>query len=144
MNHEVRIPHQRLARRRVGHPRRRRTLARVDPLGPIGRAPRPQPCRRPPQTHSTADVPQRRWTLSGVEPGVSFNWRSRRLGADATGRHAVNDNDDGSTTAVLALSQTGLIGTLVALVSRRITKRYVALEAAGLKERSEHLGTRSL
>lgn len=56
----------------------------------------------------------------------------------------MNDNDDGSTTAVLALSQTGLIGTLVALVSRRITKRYVALEAAGLKERSEHLGTRSL
>jgi uncharacterized protein YndB with AHSA1/START domain len=83
------------------------------------------------------------WTISEVEPGVSFSWRSRRPGVDATGRHAVIDNDDGTSTAVPALTQTGLIGTLVALASRRITKRYVALEAAGLKERSEHHARRS-
>jgi hypothetical protein len=46
-------------------------------------------------------------------------------------------------THILALTQTGLIGTLVAIAGRRITKRYVALEAAGLKERSEHHARRS-
>ena len=83
------------------------------------------------------------WTIIGVEPGVSFSWRSRRPGADAVARHGVIDNDDGTSTAVLALTQTGLLGTLVALASRRLTKRYVALEAAGLKERSEHHARRS-
>ncbi len=48
-----------------------------------------------------------------------------------------------TSTAVLALTQTGLLGTLVALASRRITTRYVALEAAGLKERSEYHARRS-
>jgi carbon monoxide dehydrogenase subunit G len=61
------------------------------------------------------------WTISEVQPGVSFSWQSHRRGADAIGRHALIDNDDGTSTAVLGLSQTGLIGTLVALASRRLT-----------------------
>jgi uncharacterized membrane protein len=77
------------------------------------------------------------WEVTSVEPGRSFTWRSRSPGADAIGRHAIIDDGDGSSSAVLSISQTGPIGTLVALLSRRLTKRYVALEAQGLKEQSE-------
>jgi uncharacterized protein YndB with AHSA1/START domain len=77
------------------------------------------------------------WEVTEVVPNRSFTWRSRGPGADAIGSHAVADNGDGSSTAVLGISQTGLLGTLVALLSRPLTKRYVALEAAGLKQRSE-------
>jgi uncharacterized membrane protein len=77
------------------------------------------------------------WTVTDIEPGASFTWRSRSPGADANGRHRVIDNGDGTSTVVLGITQRGLLGTLVALASRRITKRYVALEANGLKTRSE-------
>ena len=77
------------------------------------------------------------WHVTELADGVSFTWRSRSPGADAHGRHAVLDNGDGTSTAVLTISQTGVLGSLVGLLSRRITKRYVGLEAAGLKARSE-------
>ena len=77
------------------------------------------------------------WTVTDVQPGESFSWRSKSLGADAVGRHRVIDNGDGTSIAVLGISQTGPVGTLVALISRRLTKRFVAHEAGGLKERSE-------
>lgn len=77
------------------------------------------------------------WEVTSLDPGRSFTWHSRSAGADALGSHAVIDNGDGSTTAILGISQTGPIGTLVALLSRRLTKRYVAFEAEGLKQRSE-------
>lgn len=76
------------------------------------------------------------WEVTEVVPNRSFTWRSRGPGADALGSHTVIDNGDRST-AVLSISQTGVLGTLVALLSRPLTKRYVALEAAGLKQRSE-------
>jgi len=81
--------------------------------------------------------PPVRWTVTDVQPGKSFSWRSKSLGADAVGRHCVIDNRDGTATAILGITQTGPVGTLVALVSRRLTRRYVALEAGGLKARSE-------
>ena len=77
------------------------------------------------------------WVVVDVQPGESFSWRTASLGSKAVGRHCVIDNGDATSTAVLGITQTGPVGTLVALASRRLTKRYVALEASGLKERSE-------
>jgi uncharacterized membrane protein len=77
------------------------------------------------------------WRVTDVDPGTSFTWRSKSPGADAYGTHTVIDNGDGTSSAVLAIAQTGPIGTLVALLSRRLTKRYVEFEAQGLKRRSE-------
>jgi uncharacterized membrane protein len=77
------------------------------------------------------------WTVTSVEPCRSFTWESRSPGADAIGRHAVIDNGDGSTSALLSISQSGPVGTLVALLGRRLTRQYVAFEAEGLKRRSE-------
>lgn len=81
--------------------------------------------------------PELVWTVTELEPGASFTWNSRSPGSDAVARHTVIAKADGTSTAVLAVTQTGLFGTLVAFAARRITKRYVALEAAGLKRRSE-------
>ena len=80
---------------------------------------------------------QARREVTELEDGRSFTWRSRSPGADAHGRHAVLDNGDGTSTALVSITQTGPLGSLVALLSRRITKRYVALEAAGLKNQGE-------
>ena len=79
------------------------------------------------------------WQITAVDTGSSFTWRSRSVGSDASGEHVILDDGDGTTTAVLTITQSGPLGALVALLSRRLTKRYVALEASGLKRRSEEL-----
>lgn len=77
------------------------------------------------------------WTVTDFEPGTSFAWQTRSPGSDAVARHTVIDNGDRTSAAVLSVTQTGVIGTVVAFGVRPLTKRYVALEAAGLKQRSE-------
>jgi uncharacterized membrane protein len=77
------------------------------------------------------------WEVTELAPGTAFTWVSRTPGARAVGRHELLDGGDGTTTAVLTISQTGPVGTIVGLVTRGLTRRYVALEAKGLKDRSE-------
>lgn len=83
------------------------------------------------------------WKVVALSPGSAFTWQSKAPGSDALGVHRVSDNGDGTSLATLAITQRGPIGTIVAALSRRLTKRYVASEAAGLKARSEQAAARS-
>jgi hypothetical protein len=51
-------------------------------------------------------------------------------------RHSVEDNGRGSR-ATLSIQFSGFLGPLFASVTRKLNERYLALEAKGLKERSE-------
>ncbi len=81
-------------------------------------------------------LPDAVWEVTALEEGRSFAWTTRGPGVVATGIHAVAPRGDGSL-ATLTVEHSGLLGPLFAWLSRGITERYVAMEAAGLKERCE-------
>jgi uncharacterized membrane protein len=76
------------------------------------------------------------WRVTEVVPGRSFTWVSVAPGLRVIGRHAVELTVNG-TRAVLTLELQGMVGGLWGRLTRGITERYIASEAAGLKARSE-------
>ena len=75
------------------------------------------------------------WTVTEVGEH-SFTWVSRAPGMVVTARHSVSQAGDGSR-ATLSLNFAGLLGPLFGRLTRDINNRYLAMEAAGLKRRSE-------
>ena len=77
-------------------------------------------------------LPLTTWTVTEVVPGVSFTWEAKPPGSHATGWHEVTPTGDGTCQVRLALEQAGPLGSLVGLLYRGLTKRYVQMEADGL------------
>ena len=77
------------------------------------------------------------WRVSEVEPGRRFTWISPGPGFRVFARHSVEPTASGSR-ATLSLELTGILGGIFGRLTKDITERYLALEAAGLKARSEH------
>lgn len=82
-------------------------------------------------------LPPAMWQLSLIEPGRRFEWINTAPGLRVTGHHSVEPTATGSR-ATLALSYEGLFGGLLARMTKGITLRYIAMEAAGLKARAEN------
>ncbi len=79
------------------------------------------------------------WKVTDIDPGLSWTWVQRAPGARASARHDVIAQPDGRTLVRQQLDQRGLLGALVARLMVDKTKRFLALEAQGLKTRSEQL-----
>jgi uncharacterized membrane protein len=76
------------------------------------------------------------WTVTELEPGRRFVWMSGMPGLRVYGDHAVASRATG-TRATLRLSYDGLLARILGHLTRGITNRYLDMEAAGLKRRSE-------
>jgi uncharacterized membrane protein len=76
------------------------------------------------------------WKVTAIDPGRSFTWKSGAPGMWVYGHHSVRPAAGGSR-ATLGLHYEGMLGQLLSRMTRGITERYLALEAAGLKRRSE-------
>jgi uncharacterized membrane protein len=83
--------------------------------------------------------PKATWTVTDWLPGRSFTWESPAPGLRSVGVHSVEPVGDGTSTATLTIRQTGPLAPLMGLLFGRRSRRYVDLEAAGLKARSEEL-----
>jgi hypothetical protein len=81
-------------------------------------------------------LPAAVWRITALEPGRSFTWVTRSPGVVVTARHSVEPVEGGSR-AHLALHFGGMLGPLVARITRGLNTRYLGLEAAGLRQRSE-------
>jgi uncharacterized protein YndB with AHSA1/START domain len=81
-------------------------------------------------------VPPAEWRVTELDEGRSFTWVTGSALARATARHQVEPIPSG-TRATLAIRYSGLLGGLVGRLTRALNDRYLALEAAGLKARSE-------
>src|SRR6185503_874596 len=73
------------------------------------------------------------WKVTAIEPGKTFTWKSGAPGMWVYGSHSV-DPIAGGTRATLRLHYEGLLGQLLARLTRGITNRYLEYEATGLKQ----------
>jgi uncharacterized protein YndB with AHSA1/START domain len=80
-------------------------------------------------------LPPAIWHVSELVEGRSFTWVTRSPGVRVMARHGV-EPIAGGTRATLSLRFSGLLGAVVARMTRRLNERYLALEAQGLSERS--------
>jgi len=77
------------------------------------------------------------WTVIAIDGRRSFTWSNRAPGIMVIAHHSVDANGDRSK-ATLSLKYEGLLGRLLARITRGITNRYLTMEAKGLKARSEN------
>ena len=105
-------------------------VARVERLDPgplaVGRRARVRQPKFPPAV----------WRVTELEENRGFTWVSVTPGAHVTGSHRIVPQQGGSR-ATLSLTFAGPVARLVGRLSRSLTERYLHLEAAGLKARSE-------
>ncbi|ORV92112.1 polyketide cyclase [Mycobacterium interjectum] len=79
------------------------------------------------------------WKVTEIDPGTSWTWVCRSPGVLVTARHYVTALPGGRTLVRQELDQRGVLGALVAQLTVKRTKRFLAMEAQGLKARSEQL-----
>lgn len=82
-------------------------------------------------------MPKLVWEVTELEPGVSWTWRQRSPGGTTRASHVVETRPGGGTLVRQRIDQRGPVGLAVALLMRRKTRRFLDLEAQGLKARSE-------
>ncbi|PEG40278.1 polyketide cyclase [Mycolicibacterium agri] len=83
-------------------------------------------------------LPKLVWKVTQLDEGKSWTWEQRSPGGRTIAVHEVVPDGD-KTLVRQRLDQQGLLGELVARLMRGTTKRYLDLEAKGLKARSEQL-----
>jgi uncharacterized protein YndB with AHSA1/START domain len=82
-------------------------------------------------------IPTGTYTVTALEPGSAFTWEQRQPGSTVSAHHACVPLPDGGTRVELAVVMSGVLGGVVGRLYRRLTQRYLDLEAAGLKRRAE-------
>jgi uncharacterized membrane protein len=82
-------------------------------------------------------LPKLVWEVTEVEPGVSWTWRQSSPGGTTLASHVVEAHEGGRTLVRQRIDQRGPVGVAVGVLTRRLTRRYLELEAQGLKACSE-------
>jgi uncharacterized membrane protein len=80
------------------------------------------------------------WRVSDLREHEAFSWEASSLGVRTVGHHWLQRNPDGTTRIRLAVEQHGALAGLVRALTAARTRRYIAMEAAGLKAASEARG----
>lgn len=84
-------------------------------------------------------LPKLVWKVTAAAPGVCWTWAQHSSGGSTVAHHALTSMDDGRTLVRQAVDQRGLVGAIVGRLMLRTTRRYLEMEAQGLKVRSEQL-----
>ncbi len=79
------------------------------------------------------------WKVTEIDHGSSWTWVQRSPGAHTSARHDVIAQPDGRTLVRQQLHQRGPLGVLVGRLMAGKTRRFLELEAQGLKTRAEQL-----
>ena len=89
-------------------------------------------------------LPPTEYVVTELDPGAGFTWVATGPGVRTTARHRIEagareaDGTGGGVRVRLSVQQAGPVGTVMGrLFFKRLTDRYLATEAAGLKARCE-------
>ena len=77
------------------------------------------------------------WTVTAVDVGRSFTWETKSLGFSISGSHTISPRDEGGVTVALSTQVRGLLAPIIGALTARIGRRYVSMEAEGLKRHCE-------
>jgi uncharacterized protein YndB with AHSA1/START domain len=77
------------------------------------------------------------WTVTQFDLGLSFSWRSTSPGVATVGTHLIEGAAGDRVTVTLSIHQSGMLAPVVGLFTSTKTRRYVNMEAQGLKQRCE-------
>lgn len=83
-------------------------------------------------------LPPTDWTVTALDDGRGFEWRAKSSGVKVTASHAVEPLF-GGTRATLSIQFHGVLGGVIGRLTSSMNRRYLALEAEGLKRRAEAL-----
>lgn len=87
-------------------------------------------------------LPPALWKVAELVEGNGFIWISRGSGLHVTGRHWIEATREGCRVT-LSIEYSGILGSILTGLTRRLNERYIALEAHGLKSRCEGKGSAS-
>jgi len=79
-------------------------------------------------------LPRAEWEVTEIVDGRSFTWVATGPGMKTIARHEVVPDGSGSTVT-LSIEQTGPMGAVAGTIWRRLTQRYIELEAESLDHR---------
>lgn len=82
-------------------------------------------------------LPPTDWTVTSLDQGRGFEWRAKSPGVKVTARHSVEPHIGGGTRATLSIQFNGVLGGVIGRLTSGLNRRYLALEAEGLKRRAE-------
>jgi len=77
------------------------------------------------------------WTVTTIEPGRYFEWRSVLPGLTSIGGHRIEILRAERCRVVLSVEWKGVLAPLIHLIYGELSRRYVTTEAEGLKRRAE-------
>ena len=77
------------------------------------------------------------WQVDEIRDREVFTWSAPSTGVRVTGVHRLIPNADGTTRIELEVQQRGPLAGIIGWLTGARTRRYLALEAAGLKAASE-------
>ena len=82
-------------------------------------------------------IPSTEYVVTELEPDRSFVWVATAPGVRTTARHLLEELGPDGTRVTLAVEQAGPVAAVMGRFYRRLTDRYLAAEAEGIKARSE-------
>lgn len=77
------------------------------------------------------------WEVTEVDAPRTWTWAVRSPGAVTAATHEVTPRGASECVVTQVIDQRGVLGAAFALLTRRLTRRYLALEGNGLKAASE-------
>jgi uncharacterized membrane protein len=77
------------------------------------------------------------WDVTEVRSGEFFAWTTRISGLTTVATHQLRERPAGGVIVTLGIQQRGGMAWLIGLLAGRIMRRYVRMEAEGLKRRCE-------
>ena len=83
-------------------------------------------------------LPTATWEVSSIDPGRSWTWIATGPGVRTTAMHTLEPAGTDKTRVQQTLVQSGPMGSIIGRVYSKLTRRYLAMEASGLKQRCEH------